>query len=277
MLLECCANGMAGTDLFDLSEPTTTKASVLDGARKMAAGVRTLTMKEAELFCNDSRDAVNTRGQHNGAVLFVQQVLHRRRFTPLAPPSTLMLLAEVPNPALFSEGKEQVLYPIEPRLAAILAVYFVACAVLSCKPATLSDTRAFPCIDCPGDETTSIPFRKVAALVVVLDLTRIEAAALPQGFDRTRKVCVVLPTAPQHWEGCDSIPTYINIPTEILRGFLETGQTDAALEHHSALRWMDEVVVKLVREGMCFVDELVAKMAPYCEEHARWMDSVTKR
>ena len=81
----------------------------------------------------------------------------------------------------------------------------------------------------------------------------------------------MLPTAPQHWEGCDSIPTYINIPTEILRGFLETGKTAAALEHHSALRWMDEVVVKLVREGMCFADEVVAKMAPYCEEHARWM------
>ena len=127
-----------------------------------------------------------------------------------------------------------------------------------------------PTIDCPGDETTPIPFRKVAALVAVLDLTRIDVAELPQGFDRTRKVCVVLPTAPQHWEGCDSIPTYINIPTEILRGFLETGEANAVLEHGRALQ-TDEVLVALIRAGMCFADELVAKMAPYCEEHARWM------
>ena len=101
-----------------------------------------------------------------------------------------------------------------------------------------------------------------AALVVVLDLTRIEAAALPQGFDRTRKVCVVLPTAPQHWEGCDSIPTYINIPAEVVLEFAEKGFLTGTPE---------DTLTALIHAGICFAEGLEAKLAPICEKHARWL------
>ena len=180
-----------------------------------------------------------------------------------SPRSSSTIVKAGSSPGLFTEGKEHGLYPIEAELAAATGVSFVAFMGMSCRPQKWLRIRFKPCIDCPGDEITPIPFRKVAVLIGVIDLSFIDAAKLPAGVDRNRKIYIVIPTAPQYWAGDESISTYFHV-TSLALDFAVTGRAGSGDPS-------EDTATKLARESMCFAEELVAKMAPCCEEHARWM------
>ena len=95
------------------------------------------------------------------------------------------------------------------------------------------------------------------------------ARGLPEGFDSSRKIHVVFPTAKEDWgDAFESIPTYIHIPAKVLFEFAQKGVLTGT---------PGDALTALIHAGICFEEGLEAKLAPICERHARWLGKSSRK